>query len=87
MECQAIIRYKMKKGLSGEMEDKQPGQSTTLSKEEETQLAFCIRTLCCVNFSPTKEQIKYIVKEYVQLHQLSTPFKNDPHARIRLEVS
>ena len=28
-------------------------------------------------FSPTKEQIKDIVKEYVQLHELSIPFKND----------
>ena len=33
--------------------------------------------MCCVGFSPTKEQIKNTVKEYVQLHELITPFKND----------
>ena len=33
--------------------------------------------MCRVGFSPTKEQIKDIVKEYVQLHELITPFKND----------
>ena len=74
---EAMIRYKTKKSLSGETEDKQPGRPTTLSKEEETQLALCIRTMCRVGFSPTKEQIKDIVKEYVQLHELITPFKND----------
>ena len=74
---EAMIHYKMKKSLSGKMEDKQPGRPTTLSKEEETQLALCIRTTCRVGFSPTKEQIKDIVKEYIQLHELITPFKND----------
>ena len=62
---EAMIHYKKKKSLSGETEDKQPGRPTTLSKQEETQLALCIRTMCHVGFSPTKEQIKDIVKEYV----------------------
>ena len=37
--------------------------------------------MCHVGFSPTKEQIKDIVEEYVQLHELSTPFKNDHPGR------
>ena len=74
---ETMIRYRMKKSLSGETEDKQPRWPTTLSKEEEMQLALFIRTMCCVGFSPTKEQIKNTVKEYVQLHELITPFKND----------
>ena len=74
---EAMIHYKKKKSLSGETEDKQPGRPTTLSKQEETQLALCIRTMCHVGSSPTKEQIKDILKEYVQLHELITPFKND----------
>ena len=41
------------------------------------QLALCIGTMDCVGFSPTKEQIKDIVKEYIQLHELVTPSKND----------
>ena len=62
---EAMICYKMKKFLWGVMEDKQSRWRTTLTKEEETQLALCIRTMCHVGFSPTKEQIKDIVKEYV----------------------
>ena len=33
--------------------------------------------MCCIGFSRTKEQIKNTVKEYVQLHELITNFKND----------
>ena len=75
-----MIRYRMKKSLSGETEDKQPGRPTTLSKEE-MQLALCIRTMSNVGFSPTKEQIIDIVKQYVQLHELITPFKNDRQSK------
>ena len=71
-----MIRYKMKKSLLGETEDKQPRWLTTLSKEE-MQLALCVRTMYRIGFSPTNEQIKDIVKEYLQLQKLSIPFKND----------
>ena len=77
---EAMIRYKIKKRLSGETEDRQLGRPTTLSKEE-MQLALCIRAMCNVGFRPTKEQIKDIVKEYVQLHELITPFKNDRQSK------
>ena len=52
---EAIIHCKMKKSFLGETEGKQPGQPTTLSKEEEMQLALGIRTMCRIGFSPTKE--------------------------------
>ena len=35
------------------------------------------RTMYHTGFSPTNEQIKDIVKEYLQLQKLSIPFKND----------
>ena len=75
-----MIHYRMKKSLSGETEDKKPGRPTTLSKEE-MQLALCIRTMSNVGFSPTKEQIIDIVKQYVQLHELISPFKNDRQSK------
>ena len=53
----------MKKSLLGKTKDKQPEKPTTLTYR--------------IGFSPTKEQIKDIVKEYVQLYKLITPFKND----------
>ena len=84
---EAMICCKMKKSLSHETEDKQPRQPTTLSTDE-MQLALCIRTMCHIGFSLTKEQIKDIVKEYVQLHQLITHLsKMTAQARIELEVS
>ena len=37
----------------------------------------CIRTICRVGFSPTKEQIKDIVQQYVKLHHIRKLFKNE----------
>ena len=74
---ETMIRYKMKKSLLGETEEKQPRWPTTLSKEEEMQLALCVRTMYRIGFSPANKQIKDIVKEYLQLQKLSIPFKND----------
>ena len=72
---EAIVLYKMKVYWV-KWKIKQSGWLIILSKEEEKQLDLCIRTMCRVGFSPTKEQIKDIVQEYVHLHQLNTSFEN-----------
>ena len=52
------------------------GRSTVLSPAAEEQLAKSIGTICSLGFSPTREQIKDLVQEYVCNHELRTPFKD-----------
>ena len=40
------------------------------------QLAKSTGTICSLGFSPTREQIKDLVQEYVHNHELRTPFKD-----------
>ena len=51
-------------------------RSTILSQAAEEQLAKSIGTICSLGFSPTREQIKDLVQEYVRNHELRTPFKD-----------
>ena len=72
---EGILRHRMKMRLAGKSVP--PGRPTTLSGLEETQLATCIGTMCRLRFSPTRCQIGLLVQDYVQSHNIKTPFKND----------
>ena len=50
---------------------------TVFSKEIENQLATCIKKMCSVGFSPTINEVKKLVQEYVKDHNISTPFTNN----------
>ena len=52
------------------------GKTTTLDKETEASLARCIGTMCRLGFSPTREQIKELVYEYVSQNKIKSPFKD-----------
>ena len=73
---EGILRHRMKQRLSTDIVAA-PGRPTTLSNIEEEHLAKCIGTICKVGFSPTCSQIKDLVKEYVEIHQIDTPFRNN----------
>ena len=73
-ECYLRKRIKMKK------EGRQlvgSGRKPTLGVEQEKQLAKCIGSLCETGFSPSRFEIKDMVRDFVRSHKLSTPFKND----------
>ena len=53
------------------------GRPSVLNAEQEKQLAECIGSMCRMGFSPSREQIKELVQEYVRIHGLKTPFKDD----------
>ena len=53
------------------------GKKTALTSEEERQLAKCIEELCSLGFSPTRGQVIDLVKDYVTLRKLNTPFKEN----------
>ena len=71
---ESMLRSRIKKKKAGK-ELMQPGRKTTLSTVEEEQLAKCIGSMCRLGFSPTQSQIKYMVKDYVVSHNITTPFK------------
>ena len=79
------LKYGMSEGLLRrriKMKDndevlKGSGRRTALAPEQEQELAKCINAMCKTGFSPTRVEIKNLVKEYVQLHNLKTPFKDD----------
>ena len=74
--AESYIRHRLKQLISGDPVNA-PGRPTSLKKNEEEQLARCIGTLCKLGFSPTREHIKNLVKEYVEIHELQTPFTNN----------
>ena len=49
----------------------------TLDKAAKTRLAECIAIMCKLGFSPTREQMKYLVCDYVRSNHIKTPFKDD----------
>ena len=57
---------------------KQIGSSRrpVLSQQEEFHLPKCIGSMCRFGFSPTREQIKGLVRDYVCIQELITPFKH-----------
>ena len=50
------------------------GRPTVFSKKIENQLATCIKKMCSVGFSPTTNEVKKLVQEYVKDNNISTPF-------------
>ena len=53
------------------------GSKTALTPEHKKQLALCIGKLCTHGFSPTQSQVTDLVKDYVSLHVIKTPFKEN----------
>lgn len=56
------------------IERKGSGRTTVLSPEEEKQLKSCIEMLCQVGFSPTRNQLLSLVKDYVENNNVKNPF-------------
>ena len=52
-------------------------KKTVLSSEEERQLPKCIEELHSLGFSPTSGQVIDLMKDYVALHKLNMPFKEN----------
>lgn len=52
------------------------GKGTALSKEEETNLATCLRTMSKWGFGLSRNEVLDIVQEYVKRNNIKTPFKN-----------
>ena len=53
------------------------GRKPTLNQQTEAELAEVIRILCCLGFSPTRDQVKNLVKEYVEEKNMKTPFTDN----------
>lgn len=53
------------------------GRRPTLNKDTETDLVRVISSLYHLGFSPTREQVKDLVSEFVRERQLTTSFKDD----------
>ena len=52
------------------------GRKTALTAEEEKDLAECIAVLCEAEFSPSVDEIKSLVQDYVTANKIKTPFKD-----------
>ena len=73
---EGILRHRIKMKQAGKVLVGS-GRQTSLSQNEELNLSKCIGSMCRLGFSPTRAQIKDMVKDFVTAHQLKTPFKND----------
>ena len=60
------------------------GRRPTLTEDQEKVLAKCIGTMCQLGFSPTRNQIKDMVQEFVQLHNIEKKRPSIHLSRIRL---
>ena len=60
-----LLREKLKKLEKGESLDPHCGRKQALPAELETKIANCIEVLCNLGFSPTKEEIKQYVQDYL----------------------
>jgi len=70
------LRYR----LSLEKEGKEfvgSGRRPALTPEQETELAYVISVLSRIGFSPSRNEIKELVKEFVISQNLPNPFTND----------
>ena len=57
------------------------GRRTVLTQEQESSLSKCIDTLCNSGFSPSADEIKNLVRDYVRSNHIKTPFKEDRPGR------
>ena len=53
------------------------GRRNVLNEQEETQLARCINVLCNAGFSPSTNEIKDLVRDYVRANSITNPFNDD----------
>ena len=53
------------------------GRRNVLNEQEETQLARCINVLCNAGFSPSTNEIKDLVRDYVCANSITNPFNDD----------
>lgn len=73
---EATIRLRIR----NKKDDKQfvgSGRKPTLNQQTEAELAEVIRVLCSLGFSPTRDQVKDLVKEYVEEKKMKTPFTDN----------
>lgn len=53
------------------------GRPTAIPVEEETELADLLKTMSPWGLGLLKEEIKEVVQEFVTIHNIKTPFKNN----------
>ena len=53
------------------------GRRNVLNEQEETQLARCINVLCNAGFSPSTNEIKDLVRDYVRANSITNPYNDD----------
>lgn len=73
---EGILRHRLKMQREGRELVGSGKKFTFTQEEEEEELARCIGTLCRLGFSPTRSDIKDLVKTYVTKHDIETSFKN-----------
>ena len=74
---EATVRLRIKKSKAAEDPLRKVGRPTILSKEEETTLANCINVLCKNGFSPSIDDVRLIVSDYVKSNKIEAAFKNN----------
>ena len=81
---ESTVRLRLKKRLqieSGAEPPKKVGRPTVISATDESCLAECISVLCKNGFSPTLDEIRLIVSDYVKANNVETPFTNNLSGR------
>ena len=53
------------------------GRLNVLNEQKETQLARCTNVLCNYGFSPSTNEIKDLVRDYVCTNSITNPFSGD----------
>ena len=75
---ESSVRMRLKRKVEDSRGVKPPkiGRPTIIPPKEEVCLADCIGILCRKGFSPSMEDIRSIVGEYVRKNNITTPFTN-----------
>ena len=76
---ESTVRLRLKRRLQIDSGDapKKVGRPTVISATDEVCLAECISVLCKNGFSPTLDEIRLIVSDYVKGNNIETPFTNN----------
>ena len=76
---EATVRLRLKRRQQIELGEtpKKVGRPTVISAIDEACLAECITVLCKNGFSPTLDEIRLIVSDYVKGNNIQTPFTNN----------
>ena len=73
---EGTLRYRLKLERNGKSMVGS-GRRPTLNEFEEKELAKCIHVLCNLGFSPSTNEIKDLVRDYVVKTGVENPFKHD----------